>query len=198
MKKTLCVYAGANLGIDLNYARMARQLGTQMVQKEYRLVYGGSSIGLMGELANSMLKNDGEVIGVMPQNLILGEMVHPHLTQLIQVQDMHARKEEMNKLADGFLALPGGIGTFDELFETLCWAQIGIHRKPIGLLNVDGYFNPLIQLIEHSIRHEFTHESNMKLLCSAADPADLLTQIENYTPPILGNKWKNYPNDPQH
>ncbi|RYM06698.1 TIGR00730 family Rossman fold protein [Sporolactobacillus sp. THM7-7] len=190
MEKTICVYAGSNVGIRPEYMEKANQLGAVMATRGYRLVYGGSSIGLMGEIANQVLSMGGEVIGVMPKGLILGEMAHPRLTELIEVNGMHARKEKMNELSEGFVALPGGIGTFDELFEILCWAQIGLHHKPIGLLNVAGYFDPLIALIQHSIDQGFANPSHLNLLIASDDPEKLLIEMENYTPPVLGNKWR--------
>jgi uncharacterized protein (TIGR00730 family) len=191
---TLCVYAGSNLGDDPAYRIAAEQLAEAMAQSGRRLVYGGSAIGLMGTVADRMLMLGAVAIGVMPKGLILGEMVHPGLTKLIEVNGMHARKETMNKLADGFIALPGGIGTFDELFEILCWAQIGLHHKPIGLLNAGGYFEPLLALIRHCVRHEFAHSSNLKLLVVSNNPNDLLKQMDRWTPPVLGHKWRQIPN----
>lgn len=187
---TLCIYAGSNLGNNPAYAAGAKQLADALIRRNCGLVYGGSAIGLMGVIADRMLAKGGCVTGVMPQGLILGEMVHKDLTHLIEVDDMHARKDKMNELSDGFIALPGGIGTFDELFEILCWAQIGIHHKPIGLLNSDGYFDPLLHLIQYSIDHEFANQSNLKLLCVADDPDRLLDKMNAYTPPDLGNKWR--------
>ncbi len=188
--RTLCIYAGSNLGDHPEYAAGAKQLADTIIRKNCGLVYGGSAVGLMGVIADRMLERGGRVTGVMPKGLILGEMAHSGLTHLIEVDDMHARKDKMNELSDGFIALPGGIGTFDELFEILCWAQIGIHHKPIGLMNIDGYFNPLLQLIQHSIDHEFANQSNLGLLCVSDDPDQLLDKMDAYTPPNLGNKWR--------
>ncbi|WP_193437438.1 TIGR00730 family Rossman fold protein [Sporolactobacillus pectinivorans] len=188
--KSICIYAGSNLGNNPEYAKKARLLGEAIASRGWRLVYGGSSIGLMGEIAEKVLSLGGEVVGIMPKGMVLGEMAHPHLTRLIEVDGMHARKEKMNELSDGFIALPGGIGTFDELFEILCWAQVGIHHKPIGLFNSAGYFDPLLGLIQHSIDHEFTNQSNLDLLCVSDSPETLLDKMTVYTPPDLGNKWR--------
>lgn len=190
MDKTLCIYAGSNLGSNPEYQEKARSLGEAIARRGYRLVYGGSSVGLMGEIADRVLSLGGEVIGVMPRGLILGEMAHPHLTELLEVNSMHDRKDKMNELSDGFIALPGGIGTFDELFEMLCWAQIGLHQKPIGLLNAAGYFDPLLSLIRHSIDQGFANESHLGLLTVSSNPETLLDKLKAYVPPILGNKWK--------
>ncbi len=190
MIKSICIYAGSNLGNNPEYAKKARLLGEAIASRGWRLVYGGSSIGLMGEIAEKVLSLGGEVVGIMPKGMVLGEMAHPHLTRLIEVDGMHARKEKMNELSDGFIALPGGIGTFDELFEILCWAQVGIHHKPIGLFNSAGYFDPLLGLIQHSIDHEFTNQSNLDLLCVSDSPETLLDKMTVYTPPDLGNKWR--------
>lgn len=189
--KTICVYAGSNVGNRPEYAEQARRLADLLATRHIRMVYGGSSIGLMGEIADRMLALGSEVIGVMPKGLILGEMAHSGLTELIEVNGMHARKDKMNELSDGFIALPGGIGTFDELFEVLCWAQIGLHQKPIGLLNASGYYNPLLQLIRHCIDEGFANPSHFNLLCVSDDPQTLLDQMVHFTPPVLGNKWKN-------
>ncbi|GGL52667.1 LOG family protein [Sporolactobacillus putidus] len=190
MGKTICIYAGSNLGNRPEYREKARKLGEAIVRRGFRIVYGGSSVGLMGEIADRVLALGGEVIGVMPQGLVLGEMAHSHLTELIEVNGMHARKEKMNELSDAFIALPGGIGTFDELFEMLCWAQIELHQKPIGLLNASGYFDPLLALIRHSIDQGFANESHLGLLTVSGDPDSLLDKMEAYVPPVLGNKWK--------
>ncbi|TGA97821.1 TIGR00730 family Rossman fold protein [Sporolactobacillus shoreae] len=190
MSKTICIYAGSNLGNDPEYAAGALKLGDAIARKGWGLIYGGSSIGLMGIIADRVLEKGGEVTGVMPKGLVLGEMAHTHLTRLLEVDSMHARKDKMNELSDGFIALPGGIGTFDELFEILCWAQIGIHHKPIGLLNAAGYFDSLLTLIQHSIDHEFANQSNLDLLCVSDNPDELLDKMAAYIPPDLGNKWR--------
>lgn len=127
--KKICVYAGSNLGAQPEFQAHARQLGEEIVKNGFELIYGGSRIGLMGEVADTVLTLGGTVTGVMPKGLFAGEIVHTGLSELIEVEDMHQRKATMNGLADGFIALPGGYGTFEELFEALCWAQIGIHKK---------------------------------------------------------------------
>ncbi|WP_379970905.1 TIGR00730 family Rossman fold protein [Ectobacillus sp. sgz5001026] len=191
--KNICVYAGSNLGIRSQYKEHARLLGEEIVKQDLQLIYGGSRIGLMGELANTVLDLGGTVIGIMPKGLFIGEMVHPHISQLIEVNDMHERKATMNEMADGFVALPGGYGTLEELFESLCWAQIGIHKKPIGLYNIEGYYNPLLAMTKHAVTEEFMNPNHLDLMVSADNAAELLQQMKQYTPPVLGNKWKQIP-----
>ncbi|MFD1957043.1 TIGR00730 family Rossman fold protein [Paenibacillus thailandensis] len=188
--KTICVYAGSNLGTHPDYKSKAAELGALLAQSNIRLVYGGSRIGLMGELANAVLAGGGEVIGVMPRGLFSGEVNHTGLTEFIETADMHERKAKMSDLADGFIALPGGFGTFEELFEALCWAQIGIHRKPVGLLNVQGYFNPLMDLVHSSIDAGFSNESHLSLINLSSEPGELLELMRRYEPRQLERKWK--------
>jgi uncharacterized protein (TIGR00730 family) len=138
------------------YLEAAGKLGEAMSRHHVRLVYGGSSRGLMGEVANGMLAGGGQVTGIMSTLLFDAEIVHQGVTEFIEVANMHERKAAMSEMADAFIALPGGLGTFEELFEVLCWTQIGIHRKPIGLLNVNGYFDPLVEMVRHSVQEGFT------------------------------------------
>lgn len=187
---TVCVFAGSNPGVKPEYRAQAIQLGSTLSDQGIRLVYGGSKLGLMGEVANEVLHRGGHVIGVMPKGLFRGEIVHRELTELIEVESMHERKAKMGEIADGFIALPGGLGTFEELFEVLCWAQIGIHTKPIGLLNINGYYDPLIELIRHSVQEGFSNESHLSLITVSEDPQQLITQMMQYQPQELGNKWK--------
>lgn len=188
--KSICVFAGSNLGVHEEYKVKAVELGNYMAMNEYRLIYGGSRIGLMGEVANAVLYGGGEVIGVMPRGLFNGEMVHRELTQLIEVDDMHGRKAKMRELADGFIALPGGFGTYEELFEVLCWSQIGIHKKPVGVLNIRNYFDPLMNLIQNSINEGFSNASHLSLLNIDQEPLELLKKLESYVPQTLEQKWK--------
>jgi len=173
-----------------DYKAKAVELGNYMAMHNYRLIYGGSKIGLMGEVANAVLNGGGEVIGVMPRGLFNGEMVHRELTQLIEVEDMHGRKAKMGELADGFIALPGGFGTYEELFEVLCWSQIGIHKKPVGVLNIRNYFDPLMNLIHNSIQEGFSNSSHLSLLNVSNEPLELLTLLKEYVPQTLEQKWK--------
>ncbi|MCW3791221.1 TIGR00730 family Rossman fold protein [Paenibacillus sp. LS1] len=187
--KRIAVFAGSNPGNHPDYTEKAVQLGKQIADRGYALVYGGSCMGLMGAVADAALKQGGEVIGVMPTGLFRGEVVHGGLTQLIEVGTMHERKATMAELSDGFIALPGGMGTFEELFEVLCWAQIGIHRKPVGLLNVNGYYGPLMKMVEHSVQEGFSNTSHLSLWSLESDPAELLGQMSSYIPAELTQKW---------
>ncbi|MCJ2146854.1 TIGR00730 family Rossman fold protein [Bacillus paralicheniformis] len=189
--KTVCVYSGSNMGADPAYKKKAAELGVYIAEKGLRLVYGGSRMGLMGVIADTVLKNGGEVVGVMPKGLFTGEIVHQQLTELIEVSGMHERKAKMSELADGFVAMPGGFGTFEELFEVLCWAQIGIHKKPIGLYNVNGYFDPLLKMLEYSVQEGFSNESHLQLIHASASPAELIGNMNDYRYPVLEKKWKD-------
>ncbi len=188
--KRFCVYSGSNLGVRPEYKTITQKLGKAFVENNIELVYGGSRTGLMGEIAKSILDQNGKVTGVMPTSLFPKEVINQGLTQLIEVKNMHERKQTMADLSDGFIAIPGGIGTFEELFETLSWAQLGIHKKPIGVLNISHYFDPFIHLIQTISTEGFMHPSNAELLLYASDPVDLIKQMLHYTPPILGAKWQ--------
>ncbi|MCM2536001.1 TIGR00730 family Rossman fold protein [Neobacillus pocheonensis] len=189
--KSICIFAGSSFGNDVEYVGRARELGKIMAEKGFSIVYGGSKNGLMGEIANGVLSHGGEVIGIMPRGLIKGENVHSQLTKLIEVDTMHERKAKMSELADGYIALPGGLGTFEELFEVLCWAQIGIHHKPIGVLNVNGYYDPLLSLINHSIQKGFSSETHQSIISSSSNPETLLSLMSNYVPMDVEYKWNH-------
>lgn len=188
--KRICIYSGSNLGFRSEYKESAKLLGKILAENKIELVYGGSRIGLMGEISNEVLKNNGKVIGVMPKGLFSGEMVHTNLTKLIEVENMHERKQTMAELSDGFIALPGGLGTFEELFEVLSWAQLGIHRKPIGILNASNFFDPLLHMIKNTCAEGFMNESNIKLISVSDNPLELIKQMKNYVPPLMENKWR--------
>jgi uncharacterized protein (TIGR00730 family) len=172
--KTICVYCGANPGNHPQYAAAARALGQAMVAQNLALVYGGGNVGLMGIIADEVLKLGGEVTGVIPTNLVEREVGHTGLTRQFIVKDMHERKAMMASLSDGFIAMPGGMGTLEELFEMLTWSQLGIHAKPIGLLNVDGFYDGLISFIEHASAQGFVRPQHAALMMSAAEPDALL------------------------
>ncbi|MEI4830054.1 TIGR00730 family Rossman fold protein [Bacillus sp. FJAT-53711] len=188
--KRICVFAGSNVGERPEFQAEARQLGEILVQNNIELVYGGSCVGLMGEVANQVLELGGRVTGVMPRGLFRGEIVHQGLTELIEVETMHERKAKMSELADAFIALPGGYGTFEELFEVVCWSQIGIHEKPVGLLNIAEFYTPLLQMVDRAAEEGFMNPSNKELLVSAKTANELVPKMKEYKRPVMGNKWK--------
>ncbi|WP_028544511.1 TIGR00730 family Rossman fold protein [Paenibacillus taiwanensis] len=188
--KSICVYAGSNLGNQPEYAEQARQLGVELATRGIRLIYGGSKVGLMGEVANSVLAHGGTVTGVMPTGLFKGEMMHTGLTELIEVKDMHERKATMIRLADGFIAMPGGFGTLEEWFEVMSWSQLGIHESPVGLLNIADFYTPLLGMINHSIEAGFALQTHRSLVIAAPTAIQLLEQMETFKRPVFGNKWK--------
>lgn len=185
----LCVFLGASLGRRPAYQDASEHLGRRLAQRGLGLVYGGGNVGLMGKLASAALEAGGEVIGVIPESLMGREVSGVRIedlgaTRLEIVDSMHARKARMAELADGFIALPGGYGTFEELFEILTWAQLGFHRKPIGILNTEGYFDPLIRLIDHSLEEGFIRPENRALVIDDTDPDRLIQRLlETATPP---------------
>jgi uncharacterized protein (TIGR00730 family) len=187
--RRLCVFAGSSVGGRPEYAQAARALGAELVRRGLGLVYGGGSIGLMGVLADGVLAADGEVIGVIPRPLAAREIAHRGLTELRVVESMHERKATMAELADGFIALPGGLGTFEETLEILTWSQLGIHRKPVGVLNVAGYYDGLLKLLASAVREEFVKREYVGLLLFADTPADLLDLFEHWTPPATPTVW---------
>src|SRR5262249_10837574 len=187
--RRLCVFCGSNSGNRPVYAEAARELGTMMVNHGLALVYGGGHIGLMGVLADAVLKAEGEVIGVIPQSMVEKELAHESVTKLHVVDTMHERQALMADLADGFAALPGAFGTADELFEILTWAQLGLHPKPVGILNVQAFFKPLLTWLDHAVAEGFLKPKHRQLLQEADTPAKLIDLLLNYRPPAVGGKW---------
>lgn len=179
----VCVFCGSSEGLRTEYRHAAEQLGRLLARGGHTLVYGGGSVGLMGALADATLAAGGRVIGVIPKALAVREVAHGGLTELRVVATMHERKALMADLADAFVALPGGFGTLDELFEVVTGAQLGIHGKPIGLLDVAGYFGPLIQLVERAIGEGFIEAEHRGLILVAADPKTLLERLARQEPP---------------
>ena len=175
--KRLCVFCGSKTGNRAVYADAARQLGDLLAQRGIGLVFGGGHIGLMGVLADTMLARGGQVVGVIPRALVDRELAHPAVTEMHIVESMHQRKAVMADLADAFAALPGGYGTGDELFEILTLAQLGIHAKPIALLNTAGFFDPLLAWLDHTVREGFLKERHRQLLRVADEPEGLLDQL---------------------
>lgn len=187
----ICVFAGSAYGGLEAFRTHARELGKQMAQNNIEVIYGGSKKGLMGELANSALAHGGKVTGIMPTLLFRGELVHTGLTNLIEVSDMHERKAKMSELADAYIALPGGYGTFEELFEVVSWSQLGIHKKPIGLFNVEAYYQPLIEMVEHAVQRGFVKPEHKHLMISAEDSESLIQRLKSFQRPKMEEKWKD-------
>lgn len=185
----ICVFCGSSEGARPEYADAARALASELARRKIGLVYGGGSVGLMGVLADTALAAGGEVIGVIPGPLASRELAHPGLTEMRVVGSMHERKATMAALADGFVALPGGLGTFEETLEILTWAQLGIHRKPVGVLNVEGYWDGLLRMLSHAVREGFVRREYLALLLFADGPADLLDRIETWQPPTFPRAW---------
>jgi uncharacterized protein (TIGR00730 family) len=182
MMRRLCVFCGSSSGSRSNYADAANRLARVMFERGIGLVYGGGGIGIMGAIANAMLACGGEVIGVIPWSLLQREEGHRGLTELHIVDTMHERKALMAELADGFVALPGGIGTLEEFFEIWTWAQLGIHAKPCGLLNESGYFTPLLRFLDHAVEEQFVSESHRAMVIIESDPEVLLQRLASYCP----------------
>ncbi len=186
--KRLCVYCGSNKGFGDAYVNAARELAELLVAANVGLVYGGARRGLMGVMADTVLAGGGEVCGVIPKVLGDRELAHPGLTQLHVVDSMHDRKSLMAVLSDGFVALPGGFGTLEEIVEVLTWGQLQFHSKPCGLLNVDGYFNGLLEFFDHARQSGFLKPEHREMLVVARSPAELLDRFEHYEPPEV-RKW---------
>jgi hypothetical protein len=186
--RRVCVFCGSSEGRDPAYREAAAGLGRMIAEAGTGLVYGGASIGLMGAVADAALAAGGEVIGVMPRPLAEKEIAHGGLSELRIVGSMHERKALMAELSDGFIALPGGIGTFEELFEVWTWGQLGYHRKPCGILNVEGFYDQLIGFLDGVVAQRFLRAEHRQMLLQASDPAVLLERLAAYRPPEVG-KW---------
>lgn len=186
--RTLCVFCGSSPGVRKDYAAAARGLGRAMVERGARLVFGGGQVGLMGVVADAVMEAGGEAVGVMPKALLEKEIGHQRLTELQVVGTMHERKALMADLADAFVALPGGYGTFEEFMEVLTWAQLSLHEKPCGLLNVAGFYEPLVNLFDRAVEEGFVRPDHRSLALLEEDPQRLLDMLESYTPPAT-EKW---------
>ena len=188
MKKFLAVYCGSSAGSNPIYTQQAKALGQTMVKLGYHLVYGAGNVGLMGVIADEVLKLGGEVIGVIPQHLVDMEVAHTNCTELIVTQTMHERKAIIAERSDGFIAMPGGIGTLEEVIEVMTWNQLGLHQKPIAFYDVDGYYSKLFEFFEHMIEEQFLKPISINQLVCESDPVALMKGIhahsDNYTP-----KW---------
>jgi uncharacterized protein (TIGR00730 family) len=187
--RRLCVFCGSSPGRDAVYAACARELGELLVQRGIGLVYGGARVGLMGTLADAVLQAGGEVTGVIPTALLEREIAHLGLTDLRTVGSMHERKALMADLSDGFIGLPGGLGTFEELLEIVTWAQLGMHRKPCGVLNVRGYYDGLVAFLDHAVGERFLRPEHRELLLVEATPGALLERVLAFETPAGVAKW---------
>ncbi|ANO52376.1 LOG family protein [Woeseia oceani] len=187
--KAICVYCGSSPGIRDDYTLAAKSLAVALTERDLALVYGGASKGIMGVLADAVLERGGRVIGVIPQALRDKEIAHPTLSELHVVASMHERKALMAELADGFIALPGGFGTLEEIIETVTWAQLGFHSKPCGLLNIAGYYEPLLAFIASSVREGFVRDEHQTMLMVEEQADSLLENFASYQP-VLRDKWQ--------
>jgi uncharacterized protein (TIGR00730 family) len=186
--KSVCVFCGSSAGSRDSYKTAARKLGRLLAEKEITLIYGGSNVGLMAIIADEVLALGGKVIGVMPDSLIEKEVAHPGLTEFVRVDSMSERKEIMMKMADGFIAMPGGVGTLDELFEVMSWNQLGLMSKPLGLLNTGQYWNQLLAFLDHTVQEKFVRTEHRSNLIAEEDELALLNAMENYNPIEVDNK----------
>lgn len=186
--KSITVFCGSNEGNDMNILSQAALLGRTLAEKEITLIYGAAKIGVMGKMAEAALNNNGKVIGVIPEFLKLKEVVHLGLTELITTENMHERKLQMNDLADAFMTLPGGFGTLEELFEIITWAQLGLHQKPIGLLNINGFFDSLLKQLETMVKKGFLKIDNYEMLLVDDSVDGLLKKLHSYKPQQVP-KW---------
>jgi len=184
----VCVFCGSSQGVRADYAAAARRLGEQMVARDMGLVYGGGRVGLMGVIADEVLSRGGRVAGVIPHALMAREQGHEGVTELHRVESMHERKALMADLADAFVAMPGGLGTLEELFEVVTWAQLGIHPKPCALLNVSGYFDPLIEFLDHQVTEGFVRPDNRSLILVEEEVGALLDRLVTYRAPAV-RRW---------
>ncbi|WP_297834904.1 TIGR00730 family Rossman fold protein [uncultured Roseibium sp.] len=188
--KSICVFCGSSYGALEAYADIARETGRVIAEQGYTLVYGGAKVGLMGTVADAALEAGGKVIGVLPRSLQDKEIGHEGLSELHLVDSMHERKAMMADLSDAFIALPGGVGTLEEIFEVWTWGQLGYHKKPCGFLNAEGYYDHLIAFLDHQTDQGFTKQVMRDMAQIASSPLDMIRQFENYTPPSAP-KWIN-------
>lgn len=186
--KRVCVFCGSSFGIRDVYRDAARTLGNELARRGIGLVYGGGNVGLMGVIADTLLDANGDVIGVIPEHLAAKEIEHKRLADLRVVKTMHERKALMADLADGFIALPGGFGTYDEFCEVVTWAQLGLHKKPCGMLNVAGFFDAMLAMFDHATQEGFIRPDHRAMLRVASEPGVLLAEMEAYHAPVV-EKW---------
>jgi len=184
----ICVFCGSSAGADPLYRACAQQLAAELTRRHIGLVYGGGNVGLMGAIADAILNAGGEAIGVIPEHLMTREIGHQQLTRLHIVKSMHERKALMADLSDAFIALPGGFGTFEEFFEVVTWSQLGLHLKPCGIVNVLGYYTPLLTMLDHAVEEKFLKPQNRALVLSRNTPQDLLQAFDQWRP-VHVEKW---------
>ncbi|TVP88213.1 MAG: TIGR00730 family Rossman fold protein [Alkalicoccus sp.] len=192
--KRLAVYSGSSRGKKPLYEEEARKLGKVLAEREIELVYGGGAVGMMGITANAALAEGGKVTGIMPKMLEEREIAHPMLTDLIIVNSMHERKSMMADTADAFLVLPGGAGTMEEFFEIFTWAQLGLHKKSIGILNIEEFYDPMLNMLDHMVYEGFLHESYLSMIQIGTDSARLIDNMQEYEPPSI-ERYINEPED---
>jgi uncharacterized protein (TIGR00730 family) len=181
--ESICVFCGSSDAVSPDYLVAARQMGRVLARRGLRLIFGGGKTGLMGAVADGALEGGGEAIGVIIPSMNTNPLAHNGLTRMDVVPDMHARKARMHELSDGYIALPGGFGTFDELFETITWAQVGAHEKPVGLLNVKDYYLPLLAALKHSVKEGFVFQEHLDTLVYESEPEKLLDAMSNHQHP---------------
>lgn len=186
--KRICVFCGSSAGSQSEYRACAQQLGNELTRRKIGLVYGGGNVGVMGAIADSVLEAGGEVIGVIPEHLMTREIGHKRLTKLHIVHSMHERKALMADLSDAFIALPGGFGTLEEFCEVLTWSQLGLHAKPCGIVNVLGYYTPLLAMLDHAVQERFLKPQNRALVLARDTPAELLMAFDDWRP-VHVEKW---------
>jgi uncharacterized protein (TIGR00730 family) len=186
--KRICVFCGSSPGNRPEHGIAAEEMGRELVRRNIGLVYGGGNVGLMGMIADAVLKAGGEVQGVIPENLMAREVGHKRLTKLHVVRSMHERKALMADLSDAFVAMPGGFGTLEEFWEVVTWTQLGLHAKPCGILNVRGYYTPLLRMFDHAVEEQFLKPENRTLVLARESPADLLQALEEWRP-VRVEKW---------
>lgn len=179
--KSICVYCGSNFNGDENLRNAIKQLAQTLVTKNITMVYGGGSVGVMGVIANDILNLEGKVTGVIPQFLMDKEVGHAGITEMIVTENMHQRKQKMADLSDGFIILPGGFGTLEEFFEVLTWLQLGLHSKPIGVLNVDGFYDPLFAQMDLMVKNRFLKQANKDLVFNESDASVLIEKMDNFS-----------------
>lgn len=186
--KSITVFCGSSFGSKEIYKEQAYWVGKTLAKENIRLIYGGANVGLMGTVADGTIQNGGKAIGVLPHFLQSKEIAHTNLTELILVETMHERKTKMNELSDGVIVLPGGYGTLEEFFEMITWAQLGLHKKPIAILNIDGFYDDLIKMVQTMVDKGFLKQINQEMLLVSDNIGELLEKMKNYQAPTVG-KW---------